>query len=284
MNFYKMWRLLEDKDGKIVGSIDPTTIAKSWDRMSPGNPAQNLVDIGEVWRLVRAISNHPTNNIWIKIIQHGMSFNNSSGQLVQVYKNDLSKIVKIPNISGEIKGAITIDAQFYCLPDKVGDKISSEVMIAPPPCLYDNEERAMLSSIIIHELRHAMDFHEFKNTTHDLKYTIDKGTHYEIDMDLYARSVFEARAHADQVKILLTTLGDKERTKRVIQQSILARGFIPSLRESMIELVDMIGSLNENIDPPAIVAVDENKIEQAVELLRHICESFKLSRFVKMPG
>lgn len=277
MNF-RDWILLEEKPTRIVGNTDPTTMAGVWDLLSPGNPAQSQVNIGEVWNMVRKLSNNNINRVWMKVLLEGFNFPG-----IGIYEADLAKMVKIPDIEGTVQGGITSKAEFYCTPQKIGDKIVSEVMIATPPCEYDNEERAVLSSIIIHELRHAIDFHELKSTV-GADYTQDRGSHYEIDMDLYARNIFEARAWADQTKILMTTLGGCERTKRVIQESILARGFIPRLRESMLEFVNLIcrGKTESFENPPAIVVQDENKIEQVVELVRHIVESFKFSRFIKM--
>ena len=273
MNFFRMWELLE-ADYRVVGSTDPVTMAGNWDRMAPHEPAQNLVNLGEVWKLVRALSNNQINRVWMNIFKHEPI----PGYIL--FQGNLADFIKTDGVEGSIVGGISPDPEFYCHPEKVGDKIVSEVMIAPPPVEYDNEERAMLSSIVIHELRHAIDFHEFKKTM-DMDYYRKRDTHIELDMDLYARNIFEARAHADQVKILITTLGDGERAKRVIRESILARGFIPRLRESMLELVDILCGLRENTEPTVMVARDENKIEQVVELVRHICESFKFSRFVK---
>lgn len=278
MDFYRFWTILENKPTRVVGNIDPASIARIWDRMSPGIPPQSQIELGEVWNLVRKLSNNNVNRIWMKMLLEGLSFPG-----IRIYEDDLVKMVKIPDMKGTIQGAISSRAEFYCQPQKMEGNISSQVMIAPPPCEYDNEERAILSSMVVHELRHAIDFHELKDTT-TIDYNQDKGTHYEIDMDLYARNIFEARAWADQTRILMTTLGDGERTKRVIQESILARGFIPRLRESMLEFVDLLGrNKNESLEnPPAIVIQDDNKIEQSVELIRHIVESFKFSRFVKV--
>ena len=276
MNFHDFWILLEDKPTRIVGNIDPASIARIWDRMSPGIPPQSQIELGEVWNLVRRLSNNNINKVWMKVVLEGKVFPG-----IDVYQGDLAGMVKIPDVRGTVLGRIG-DGDFYCEPKKIEGKIVSQVMIAPPPCEYDNEERAMLSSIVIHELRHAMDFHELKSTA-GANYIQDKGSHYEFDMDLYARNILEARAMADQVKILITTMGGAERAKHVLRESILGRESIPRLRDSMIELVDLLcAGKNESLEnPPAIVIRDENKIEQAVEMVRHIVESFKFSRFVR---
>lgn len=277
MNFHDFWILLEDKPTRLVGDIDPTTMAGNWERMAPGTPPQSQVELGEVWNLVRRLSNNNINRVWMKIVLEGKVFPG-----VDVYQGSLAGMVKIPDIQGTVLGRISPEGDFYCEPKKIEGKIISQVMIAPTPCEYDNEERAMLSSIVIHELRHAMDFHELKSTAGP-NYIQDKGSHYEIDMDLYARNIFEARAMADQVKILITTLGGAERAKRVLRESILARESVPRLRDSMLELVDLLCSnKNENLEnPPAIVIRDENKIEQSIGMVRDIVESFKFSRFVR---
>lgn len=275
MNF-RDWILEEEKPTRIVGSTDPTTMSGVWDRMSPGNPAQNLVDMNEVWNLVRKLSNDKINEMWMRMVVEGLRIPE-----VTVYQNTLDKMVKIDGIIGVIEGRISNQVAFSCDSGKFQDRNASIVTIAPPPCRYDNKERAVLASCVIHELRHAIDVHEIDVS---IDHTRDMGSHYEMDMDLYARNVYEARAWADQTKAIVNFLGG-ERAKEALRKSILAGGFIPSLLESMLELVDLIcAGKNESIEnPPAIVVRDENKVYQAVELVRRIVESFNFSRFVRPP-
>jgi hypothetical protein len=113
-------------------------------------------------------------------------------------------------------------------------------------------------------------------------YTRDMGTHYEIDIDEYARNILECRAHADQVKNLINTLGGGERARRALRETAIAKMFVPELRDSMLELVDILCAKNESFSPPAIVrTVDRHESERAVDILEKICESFRLEHFLR---
>jgi hypothetical protein len=282
MNFYEMWMLLE-KDTIVTGKTDPTTMAATWDRLAPQNPAQNLIDTGEMWKLTRSISNSPINRAWIRKVVLDESIPETI-----VYRERLGKMVKIDDIQGTVTGRISADPDFYCYPKHnlmlagLGEKsIESHVMISPPPLEYDNEDRAVLASVIVHELRHAMDFHEMGDRM-NIDYNKDMGTHFELNMDDYARNILECRAHVDQVKNLVSTLGGGERARKVLREAALSRMMIPELRQSMIELVDLVCTTNESLEPPQeVVSIENHDVEKIVDILEKVCRSFKFKNFVR---
>lgn len=274
-----------DKPTLSRGSTDPRTMAGNWERLAPQNPVQNQVDINRVWSMVRRMSNNEANRAWVELIERvGTKLPD-----VTVFKSPLDEMVKVPGIMGVVSGEISQeDPGFYCSPmtkDETGElrgKVANLVRIAPPPLVYTNDDRALLAGIILHELRHAIDFHEMGGTMGSIDYTRDMGTHYEINIDEYARNILECRAHADQVKNLISTLGGGERARRALRETAFSRIFVPELRDSMLELVDLLCSKNENFSPPAIVrTVDRNESERAIDIIENICESFRLERFLK---
>lgn len=274
MNFYEMWQILE-KNTIVTGKTDPVTMSRRWERLAPQNPAQNLIDTGEMWKLARLISNSPTNRAWI----HSVVLDRPIPETI-VYREKLGKMVKINDIVGTVTGGVGPDPEFQCTPKKHPDHIESHVLIMPPPLEYDNEDRAILASVIVHEIRHAIDFHEMGNTM-NIDYNRDLGTHFEINMDDYARNILECRAHVDQAKNLVNTLGG-ERARKALRDGALARMMIPELRQSMIELVDLICATNENLEPPQeVVSIENHDVEKTLDILERVCRSFKFKNFVK---
>ena len=282
MNFYEMWELLE-KRTIVTGRTDPTTMSRTWERLAPQNPAQNLIYTGEMWKLTRLISNSPMNRAWISKVVLDRPIPETI-----LYRESLGKMVKINDILGSVTGSISPEPDFHCLPKRnlmraaLGEKvmIESHVLISPPPLEYDNEDRALLASVVVHELRHAMDFHEMGDRM-NIDYHKDMGTHFELDMDAYARNILECRAHVDQVKNLVSTLGGGERARKVLKERALARMMIPELQASMIELIDLICTTNENLEPPAeVVNIENHDVEKILDILEKVCESFKFKNFV----
>lgn len=283
MDFYRFWTILENAPTRVVGDTDPTTIATAWKRLGPTDRLP--LDMNELWSLVMKVGDPARNRSFLDTVAL-----DREPEDVEVYKNRLDAILNAPGIIGTVTGRIAgRNPDFSCRPKKnlwnaaYGEKtIESHVLIAPPPLDYGRDDLALLSSIVVHELRHAHDFHETDGAAAGaVDYYRDKGTHVEIDMDLYARNILECRAHSDQVRHLIKTMGGGEKAKRVLVESVLAGMFIPRLRDSMIELVGLLCSTNESREPPAIVAKSEDHVSEAVGLVRKICESFKFSRFVR---
>lgn len=273
MNFYEMWTILE-KETRVVGNTDPSTMARAWERMQPQEPVMNHLRMSEVWKITRNLSDQDLNRAWMYAVTIGLPI-----QTTSVYKERLTKIVK-KEIRGTIEAEIGQEIDFYCGP--INGNQGIHVMIATTPMIYSKYDKVTLTSIIVHELRHSMDFHEMGNFK-PADYTRDMGTHYEINMDDYARNIIEARAHVDQIKNLVYTMGGGEEAKKVLKESALMRMAIPEIRQSMIEFIDLIFSTNESFNPPAIIMKHEkHEVEQAVDLIQKICESFKFSNFVKI--
>lgn len=281
MDFYRFFNILENI--RIVGDTDPTTVAGAWKRLAPTDRLP--VEMNELWRLVMAVSDPARNRSYLEIVALG-----SRPKDLEVYKNRINALLNLPGLLGTVTGKI-VDyekADFHCRPRTnmmsaaLGDKgVESHVLIAPPPLEYGKDDLALLSSIVVHELRHAADFHETDGAAAGAEdYYRDKLT---IDIDLYARNILECRAHADQVRHLVETMGGGEKARRVLVESVLARALVPRLRDSMLELVDLLCARNESWEPPAVVARSEDHVGAAVELVRGICESFRLSRFVRNP-
>lgn len=275
MNFYEMWTILE-KETRVVGNTDPSTMAKTWGLMMPQEPVMNQLRMSEVWKITRNLSDQDLNRAWMYTVAIG-----SPIQTTSVYRERLTKIVK-KEIRGVIEAEIGQEMDFHCRPINGNQGIESHVMIATTPMIYSKDDKVVLTSIIVHELRHSMDFHEMGNFK-VADYTRDMGTHYEINMDDYARNIVEARAHVDQIKNLVYTMGGGEEAKKVLKESVLMRTLIPEIKQSMIEFIDLIFSTNESFENPAIVMKHEkHEVEQAVDLVQKICESFKFSNFVKI--
>jgi len=273
LNFHRFWTILEEKPVRVVGDADVPTVARTWKSLGPQSPAHEQLNLNEVWRMVMLIGDPANNRAWKETVLLGVDPPEK-----EVYSNRLESMVNVPNIKGTVAGRISPkNARFHC----ENRKLESHVLIAPAPLEYGKDDLAMLSSIVVHELRHAMDFHEI-GAMDVGSYFNDKGTHMEINMDLYAQNVLEARAHADQVKYLIKIMGGGDKAKRILVESTLARGLVPRLRECMIEFIDMACEqpVGESWNPPAIVARAENHAEQAVDLVKEICESFKFSRYV----
>lgn len=284
MNFHRFWTILENKPTTVVGEADPSSIAAAWKNLAPHDRLP--VEMNELWRLVMSVGDPAKNRSYQESVALG-----TKPKSMEVYKNRLDALLNLPGITGTATGRI-VDydlAEFHCRSRKnlfgaaLGESpVESHVLIAPPPLEYMRDDLALLSSIVVHELRHAADNHETKGATIGVdRYETDRGTHYEINMDLYARNILECRAHADQVRHLVETMGGGEKARRVLAESILARALVPRLRDSMLELVGLLCARNESWEPPAIVARSEDHVGSAVELVREICESFRFSRFVR---
>lgn len=288
LDFRRMIEILESR-AMPTGTTDPVTMARTWERLAPGNPAQNLLEMDEVWRMAFAVSDNGKNRrLW-----QSMVVGSGSPDDLLVYSNRLGAITKVPDILGHATGAISAENPgFYCEPRKrpnfmaaahgmKAPGIESHVHVAPPPLEYDNRDRAMLVGIIVHELRHAMDFHEMGDTMGQTSYNRNKGTHVEIDIDEYGRNVLESRAHADQVKSIIQSMGGGERARSALRETTLAGMFVPRLRESMLELIDLLCGIEESYRPEVQVRVERDQAEQAVAIIREICESFEFRKYVR---
>lgn len=279
-----------DKPTRVVGSTDANTMARTWERLAPRDPVQNLVYTNELWTLVKRLSNNKSNRAWMELV----AGHELSAPDVTVYRNGIDKMVKVPGIIGQVTGEISFgNPGFHCQPVtrkqamerdvELPGRLANLVRIAPPPLIYTNEDRSVLAGIVLHELRHAIDFHEMGDTMNAVNYTRDMGTHYEIDVDEYARNILECRAHADQVKNLINTLGGGEPARHALTETTIARMLVPELRDGMIELIDMLcAAKNENLEPPAIVRrAERNEIDRTVDLIQGICERFRIERYLR---
>lgn len=279
-----------DKPTIFRGTTDPSTMARNWERLAPQDPVQNQVNMNQVWRLVRRLSDNDSNRAWMDLVaRHELK----GVPDIPVGQFSLDEFFKKEGLIGQVYGEIAFkDPGFHCQPvtrkqalergvDLPG-KVASFVRIAPPPLVYTNEDRSVLAGIVLHELRHAIDFHDMEGTmSSGDEYTKDMGTHYEIDVDAYAKNILECRAHADQVKNLISTLGGGGKARHALRETALARMLVPALRDSMIELIDLLCGLNENLDPPAIVrTVDRHETERALDILENIIERFRIRRYL----
>lgn len=280
-----------DKPTIARGTTDPNTMARNWERLAPQDPIQNHVNNNEVWRLVKRLSDNDSNRAWKDLVSR---YDLKGVPDITVYRNGIDEFFKKKGVVGQVHGEIAFkDPGFHCQPvtrkqaeergvDLPG-KVASFVRIAPPPLVYTNEDRSVLAGVVLHELRHALDFHDMEGTmSSGADYTKDMGTHYEIDVDLYARNILECRAHADQVKNLINTLGGGNKARHALRETALARMLVPALRDSMLELIDLLCGMNENLDPPAIVrTVDRHETERILDILENIIESLRIRRYLK---
>jgi hypothetical protein len=159
------------------------------------------------------------------------------------------------------------------------DNSSGDMMIAPPPILYEKEDLGFMFGIIAHELRHAADFVAVDGSREPF-YNANAA---EFDMDAYATNVMEARAFADQVAETLRLMGG--RTDLVIEamdRSNLMLMAPNDVKEVMKIMLEEIASRNlAESAPPAAVKDEKKHADQIVELLLQIVERFRLARNFK---
>lgn len=119
-------------------------------------------------------------------------------------------LIEAENISlGRAKGIVTghykeSAFRFYPKGVKVGN-----IEIIHPPVIYDATDKHLLKGVIIHELRHAQDFAEGRQVD---------AVSYRFDPQTYMYSLSEARAWADQLMNLVSSIDSPEKVIQALNQ------------------------------------------------------------------
>jgi len=161
--------------------------------------------------------------------------------------------------------------------------IFGELEVYPAPSTYLMEDRAMLYSVIQHELRHFMDFLDNGRRPIETDYWLSGS--YRIDLDKYSRNITEMRAHADQAAALLRIMGGAENAKKAIRQSQIGMSMVSEMNNAMMLFIDMLEEENivkEFVEPPAAVARSEDHdVRTLVGHLQRMFEVMRLSNSLK---
>lgn len=206
-----------------------------------------------------------------------------------VYQEDISKVLRRPEVEGLMAGGVVSpDSElsgFRCVTQKTEDgKNKTHVLIMPIPLIYELEDISVLSGIIVHELRHALDKQELTEENPEEDYTNMTDEAIEIDVGKYAKNILECRAHAEQARHMIEIFDSGEKAKAALQKSLMAKGMIPSIRESMMMLIDLLCQKNESVlelEPETISPIQQQKTaNQVIDILFKIIKVFKFSNYI----
>lgn len=161
---------------------------------------------------------------------------------------------------------------------KIMDDDKASIIILNVPMVYDYDDKLLLRSSIIHELRHAADYHEFRSKGGNPK-DFSSEHLYEINLELYAKHIHEARAYAEQLRWLMKKLNNKTDVVMALLSGPL--GISDSLHQfAQVFLKELTNeSYQHHLEPPSIVDTDTQ--DQVVNLLKKIFEIMRFSNNVR---
>lgn len=194
----------------------------------------------------------------------------------------------------EAKGVISSQSKpvfgFYMIGQNAGN-----MLIQFPPAIFDNEDKKVLKSIIIHESVHAYDWATDRiNDDYpigDILFNIDK----------YTRNLFEVRAFVAQLKVLMKEINDinllinqltngpfavKEELIPIIMQYLrknLSEG-IGKLVMPIATAASLMGQTDSHAPStptPITFKQESHSIQQAAKIIKNIINKMKFANFIQ---
>lgn len=274
---FAIW--LEEEEGIIK---DKAGVAQRWLSALPGE--KSAIIESEVWVFVEAMANPKKNGAaFNKLIRH-ISFPSDirygpkkiCGNLLTI-NSDLLKDATGQIISNPRETMFGLGAE--------GD-VLGELLISHPPLVFAMEDKALLASIIRHELRHGMDIASMGGGMG----IEPSGSLIETDFDGYLSHVLEARAYSDQLRWLLQIMGNNiDSVLRLLRKPPF--GFSPDMVEcSKYFLQDFIKSSTvheslglsiNNASKKSINNKVDKNVETAARLVAAIMEGFRFKNYVR---
>ena len=156
--------------------------------------------------------------------------------------------------------------------------IKGEIDIIHPPVIYDNTDKKLLFSVILHELRHAQDWINPNIKFNPVRYN-------EFNIEKYVSSLVECRAYSEQLRSLMLELGGVEQVLQAFSQESKPEdvpgykgyGYVKhspfSYPPQMLGFVkeflsNFTGIKKELVNPPAQkIAVAKNVVDIVVKIM-----------------
>ena len=260
MNF-KLW--LEDQE-----------IAKWWLKNIPQD--YPFID-AEVKNFAGTISNPVYNAILLFNMISGKKFT-----LKTVYgpKEICGNLLNIKSDHiADAGGMITDENNLQKMMVSIDKNDKANLIISIKPMTYLESDEMLLKGIIIHELRHAADYHSYMEKGGDPD-NFGSAIFSEVDLVLYAKHIFEARAYAEQLKWLMKKLNNNvdlilEMLKRGLGLPDPIYQFAEAFLKELVKQ-NRNESFQHHIEPPAVIDTDTEN--QVVNIINKIIEVMRFSK------
>jgi hypothetical protein len=231
----------------------------------------------EVEKFAETISNPVYNAILLFNIISGKKFT-----LKTVYgpKEICGNLLNIKSTHIEDAGGmITDEDHLQKMMVSIDENDKANLIISIKPMSYTDTDETLLKGIIIHELRHAADYHSYMEKGGDPN-RFGSAIFSEIDLVLYAKHIFEARAYAEQLRWLMKKLNNNvDLILKMLKRGLGLPDPLYQFAETFLkELIkqNKNESFQHNIEPPAVV--DSDAEDQAVIAMNKIIEIMRFSK------
>lgn len=260
---------------EFLGIRDKSFAAKFW---AGNTPKDNSLNNSEVWAMVGDLSDSEVNGPMAakSLLSHDIPDAIVYGP--KELSNGLLRLSSplLGKATGKIAGSLKRVVMRFVVESA---KAAGDVLVAPPPLLYQKEDLAIMFGMIAHELRHAADFVSLDGDVKPFYNVAEE----RLDMDAYATNLMEARAFADQISQMLRLMGNRtELVVEAIDKSPLMLMTPKDIREVAKTMLEEIAknNVNESLTPAVVVKDEKNNAEKVVGLLLEIVERFKFSNNV----